>query len=279
MRHAICLPMIAFLLATPALPQGDKPKAKKKEKALILKTFGEEFVLLTPGKGKHPESFTMGSEKGGYPSEKPAHKVTFKNSFAMARYEVTQELYEAVMGDNPSKWKGPRNAVELVTWEEANEFCRKATKELIAQKLMDEGDEIRLPSEAEWEYACRAGTATAFSFGNDVDEIDTFCWYKGNSKGHDPPVGKKGANPWGFYDMHGYNWEWCADGWQENYQKATGDGSPVREADKGKRVIRGGSWADPSDFARSAYREGRPAAAKDDTLGFRCVKAKKGESK
>lgn len=269
--------LAALVLNFSAVPAGDKTKEKqKKDKALILKTFAEEFILLTPGKGKFPESFMMGSEKGGYPSERPARKVTFKGPFAMARYEITQELYEAVMGNNPSKWKGPRNAVELVTWAEANAFCRKATEELRAAKLIEEGEEIRLPTEAEWEYACRAGTTTAFSFGNSLEDIDAYCWYKGNSKGHDPPVGKKEANPWGFYDMHGYNWEWCLDGWQPDYKKAPEDGSAVMAADKDRRVIRGGSWADPADWARSAYREGFPASGKNDTLGFRCVKTKKG---
>lgn len=267
--------LLLYLPFAAPLHSGDKAKTKeKKDKALILKTFHEEFIVLTPGKGKYPESFTMGSEKAGYPSEKPARKVTFAYSFAVARYETTQELYEAVMGHNPSKWKGPRNAVELATWEEANEFCRRATKELRAAKLLGADEEIRLPSEAEWEYACRAGTTTAFSFGNDLQEIDAYCWYKGNSKGHDPPVGKKEANPWGFYDMHGYNWEWCLDGWRPDYKNAPTDGSAVKEGEKGQRVMRGGSWADPADFARSAFRVGFPADQKHDTLGFRCVKAK-----
>jgi len=264
--------LIGFVSAS--VHSGDKKKpAEKKDKAVILKTFADEFIALTPGKGKHPESFVMGSEKAGYPSEKPARKVTFRHPFAMAKYEVTQELYEAVMGENPSKWKGPRNAVELVTWAEANAFCQKATKELRASKLIAADEEIRLPTEAEWEYACRAGTSTAFSFGNDIEKIDPFCWYRGNSAGFDPPVGKKEANPWGFYDIHGYNWEWCADGWQPDYKKAPTDGSAVTLAQKGQRVIRGGSWADPADWSRSAYRKGFPADDKNDTLGFRCVKA------
>lgn len=277
MRHLLFFSAFLALLsiALPALESGDKPEPKKKDKAAILKTFAEEFILLTPGKGKYPESFLMGSKKGGNPSERPSRKVTFKSPFALARYEVTQELYEAVMGHNPSKWKGPRNAVELITWEEAKEFCRKASAELRAQKLLEEGEEIRLPTEAEWEYGCRAGTTAAYSFGNSLDDIDAYCWYKGNSKGFDPPVGKKEANPWGFFDMHGYNWEWCQDGWQPDYKKAPADGSAVKEADKNRRVMRGGSWADPADFARSAFRAGHAGDGKNDTLGFRCVKAKK----
>jgi formylglycine-generating enzyme required for sulfatase activity len=272
MRQVLVVFVSLFFISS--APSG--AKAKKKDKELILKTFTEEFITLTPGKGAHPESFIMGAAKAGYASEKPAHEVTFKYSFALARYEVTQELYEAVVGHNPSKWKGPRNAVELVSWEDANEFCKKATKELRERKLIGDDEAIRLPSEAEWEYACRAGTKTAFSFGSDLEEIDAFCWYKGNSKGFDPPVGQKAANAWGFFDMHGYNWEWCQDDWQPDYRKAPDDGSAQKDAEKGRRVIRGGSWADPADFARSAFREGRPATAADDTVGFRCVKAKMG---
>src|SRR5262245_4955391 len=259
---------VAWLLPA-GLDSGEKPK---KDKGTILKTFVEEFIVLTPGTKPYPESFVMGSDKRGNQSEKPAHKVTLKGPFALAKYEVTQELYEAVMGNNPSKWKGPRNAVELVTWADANEFCKKATQELRERKLIGEKEEIRLPTEAEWEYACRAGTTTPFSFGADLADIDPYCWYKGNSKGFDPPVGKKAANPWGFYDMHGYNWEWVADGWQPDYKKAPADGSAVVKGEKGMHVIRGGSWADPADHARSAFRMGFAAGEKNDTIGFRCAK-------
>src|SRR5207302_11016277 len=123
----------------------------------------EEFVPLTPGTGKFPASFQMGTADGAA-TEKPVTTITLKANFALAKYEVTQELYEVVMGKNPSKWKGPRNSVEMVSWEEANEFCRKATAELHKRKLLSDDEVIRLPTEAEWEYACRAGTSTAYSF-------------------------------------------------------------------------------------------------------------------
>lgn len=263
-------------LAVPAVPQGapDKFPDPTPRKEAILKTFAGEFVPLTPGTGKFPKSFLLGSPKAGYPSEKPARKVTFDHSFAMAKYEVTQELYHVVTGGNPSKWKGLRNAVELITWQEAVDFCRTATKLLRERKLIGGDEEIRLPSEAEWEYACRAGTTTAFSWGGSFDDIDPYCWYRGNSKGYDPPVGKKEPNPWGLYDMHGYNWEWVADAWAEDLKKHPTDGSALTGGKAEARVIRGGSWADPADWARSAFRRGHPAASKNDTIGFRCVKAK-----
>jgi formylglycine-generating enzyme required for sulfatase activity len=262
--------LLPWVLAQDALP----PDLAQRKDAL-LKTFAGEFVRLTPGQGKFPASFTMGTEKGGHDSERPARKVTFNYSFEIAKYEVVQDLYHVVMGNNPSKWKGPRNAVELTTWQDAQEFCKKVGAQLRMLKLLAEDEEIRLPSEAEWEYACRAGTNTAYSFGDDLKTIDDYCWYKGNSKGHDPPVGKKKGNPWDLYDMHGYNWEWVADAWQPTYKDAPTDGSARQEKDAEKRVIRGGSWADPADASRSAFRAGHAATGKTDTIGFRVVRAKK----
>jgi formylglycine-generating enzyme required for sulfatase activity len=275
----------AFLAGVLLLPLGsplrgltfskDKPADDPvQRKDAILKLFAEEFIALTPGMGKHPESFVMGTEKGGRDDERPARKITFAKPFAMAKYEATQELYQAVMGKNPSKWKGPRNAIEMVSWQEANEFCEAVTKEMQKQKLLEEDEKIRLPSEAEWEYVCRAGTTSEYSFGNNLEELTKYCWYKANSKGHDPPVGKKEANPWGFYDMHGYNWEWCADTWAPTYEGAPADGSARADAQAKDRVIRGGSWADPAEASRSAFRHHLPAGARVDTVGFRCVKAK-----
>jgi hypothetical protein len=119
------------------------PKKGTGDKDAILKRFVEEFVTLTPGQGKFPASFPMGSADAD--AEKPVHKVTFKKPFAVNRYEVTQELYAAVMGHNPSKWQGPRNSVEMVTWDDAVAFCTKATAELRRRKLIGDDEEIRLP--------------------------------------------------------------------------------------------------------------------------------------
>jgi formylglycine-generating enzyme required for sulfatase activity len=198
--------------------------------------------------------------------------VTFKSEFAIGKYEVTQELYEAVIGKNPSKWKGTRNSVEMVSWDDANEFCRKVTLELRERKLLKENEVIRLPSEAEWEYACRAGSKAAYSFGDKVDDLKDYAWYKANSKGEDPPVGKKKPNEWGVYDMHGYVWEWCSDTWHKNYEGAPTDGSAWMTHDEKEHVIRGGSWADDAESARSAFRAHKPADHRSDTIGFRCVR-------
>lgn len=250
----------------------DKGAAMKKEQ--ILKLFNDEFVAITPGQGKFPESFPMGSGEGAPPAEAPQHKVTFKYSFAMAKYEVTQELYEVIMGNNPSRWKGPRNSVEMMSWSEANDFCRKATEEMRKLKLLEEKETIRLPTEAEWEYCCRAGTTTRYSFGDKEDDLRDHAWFKGNSKGEDPPVGRKKPNAWGLYDMHGYIWEWCQDAWRPSYEGAPSDGSARADKDAKERVIRGGSWADSADHARSAFRQHAEPDRRHDAIGFRCVKAR-----
>src|SRR5207247_162521 len=129
----------------------------------------------------------------------PVHEVKFAYSFYMAKYEVTQELYHVVMGDNPSKWKGLRNSAEMMNWTDSNKFCEKVTEMLRKRKLISVDEEIRLPSEAEWEYCCRAGSKTPYSFGEDLKKIGDYAWYKDNSKGHDPPVGAKKPNAWGFH--------------------------------------------------------------------------------
>jgi formylglycine-generating enzyme required for sulfatase activity len=261
----------ALLLAFAAPTTWPEPDDKEKDR--LFKLFVDELTPLTPGKGKFPASFTMGSEGDGFPAtEKPAVKVTFAHDFAVSRYEVTQELYRAVVGKNPATWKGPRNSVEMVSWDDANEFCAKLTAELRKRKLIKETEEIRLPSEAEWEYACRAGTTTRYGFGDKAAELKDYSWYDANSKGEDPPVGKKKPNDWGLYDMHGYVWEWTADVWSDSHKGA--DASGKARAGEGKgRVARGGAFNSPADSVRSAAREERARDFRNDAVGFRCVRA------
>ncbi|MFO0843471.1 MAG: formylglycine-generating enzyme family protein [Gemmataceae bacterium] len=270
MRAALLtLPVFAVLLAAWGAPADEEARR-------VLKLFLDEFVELTPGQGKFPAAFEMGSPGKDAPAaERPVVTVRFKAPFAVARYEVTQELWAAVTGKNASRWKGKRNSVEMVTWDEARQFCDTATKLLRGRKLLDEGTVIRLPSEAEWEYACRAGTATRYSFGDSAKDLGAYAWFIGNSKGEDPPVGRKKANPWGLYDVHGYVWEWCADAWSDGLTGTPADGSPRPGKGAKERVIRGGSWADSADHARSAYRGKAAATTRNDRIGFRCVKAKK----
>ena len=242
----------------------------------LLKTFRDEFILVTPGEGAFPAKFTMGST-GGPENERPAHEVTLQHRFHIAAYEVPQNLWEAVMGANPSKWKGPRNSVEMLSYDDAVEFCRRATDELRKAGLIEPKQVIRLPSEAEWEYTARAGTATRYSFGDDASNINDYAWHTGNAAGNDPPVGAKKPNAWKLYDAHGYLWEWCADSWHADYTGAPTDGSAwiAKEATAGsdptKGVLRSGSWKDKADKLTSTFRQPADKALKDDAVGLRCV--------
>lgn len=242
----------------------------------LLKTFNEEFIEVTPGSGMFPDSFLMGTLGGPF-TEQPARKVVLTHSFSMAKYEVPQNLWEDVMGSNPSKWKGRRNSVEMFSWREANEFCQKLTGLLRNAQLLSKEEEIRLPTEVEWEYCCRAGTSTPYSFGESATKpgdagpkaslLDEFGWHTGNAAGNDPPVGAKKPNSWGFFDMHGYLREFVSDPWRDTYAQE------IPEATT-RRVVRGGSWKDRYECLRSAYREPIAESARDDAVGLRCVKAK-----
>ncbi|MGD9856253.1 MAG: formylglycine-generating enzyme family protein [Planctomycetaceae bacterium] len=257
--------------------------SKPPDQAGHLQRFVEEFVPITPGRGEFPQSFEMGSPRAG--EEQPIHRVTLADDFAIARYEVPQNLYESVMGANPSRWKGPRNSAEMMSWNDAHDFCRRVTTLLRDVQLIKAEEVIRLPTEAEWEFCCRAGTATDYSFGDQAtiasDEgkqatlLDPYAWHTGNAAGNDPPVGARKPNPWGLYDMHGYLWEFTADEWHDSYEDAPADGSAWKSPDgePANVSIRGGSWKDLHPRLRSAARRSFPVDGQDDAVGFRCVRA------
>jgi formylglycine-generating enzyme required for sulfatase activity len=248
------------------------------DEAKLLKIFREEFVALAPGEKDFPASFEMGSAKGEK-SEGPVHKVTLTYPFQVGRYEVPQNLWEAVMGQNPSRWKGARNSVEMISFDDAVAFCTKATDLMRAAKLIEADQVVRLPSEAEWEYAARAGSTTKYSYGDDPKELDAYAWHTGNAAGNDPAVGEKKPNPWKLYDVHGYLWEWCADVWHDSYEGAPSDGSAWTTGGVAKhRVIRGGSWKDVAEKLTSTYRCSAAHDSRDDSIGLRCVLAKEKKS-
>jgi gluconolactonase len=190
--------------------------------------------------------------------EDSTREVALTQKFSVAKYEVPQNLWEAVIGNNPSKWKGKgreRNSVEMLSLDEAKTFCRKATEMMRSAKLIGTGEEIRLPTEEEWEYTARAGTKTKYSFGDDAKDINEYAWHTGNASGNDPPVGAKKPNSWGLYDVHGYLWEWVT----------------VKSPAEGTGVLRGGSWKDAAEKLTSGYRRVDKASLQDDAVGLRCV--------
>ena len=179
------------------------------------------------------------SDRDALNTEKPRHLVNIP-SFAIGKYPITQEQYEAVMGENPSHFQNkPKNPVECVTQQKAREFCQKLSERT--------GKKYRLPSEAEWEYACRAGSETRYYFGDDASKLGEYAWYMDNSNSQTHPVGQKKPNKWGLYDMHGNVWEWCEDEWHSNYQ-----GMNDNPSQNSRYVLRGGAWSHDPRLCRSA---------------------------
>lgn len=262
-----------FFLSTLSYGQG----APKKGEDWVVKlpsgvTF--EMVYIAPG------TFMMGSptdEAGREDSEKQ-HEVTLTRDYYLGKYIVTQELWEAVTGANPSKWKGTNLPVERVSWADAMAFCKKLTEMERTAGRLPERWKYTLPTEAQWEFACRADTATALNNGKNLDCTDKDCrgessnlaevaWYDKNSDRKTHPVGLKKPNNYGLYDMHGNVWEWCFD-WYADYPD-----DPVIDPlgpDKGTaHVRRGGSWGYYAKGCRSAARASYSPNYRLESLGFR----------
>jgi len=195
-----------------------------------------------------------------------ANEVTLTKSFRIGVHEVTQAQYEQVMGVNPSHFKGPDIPVGKVSWEDAVEFCRKLS-ELPAEKAA--GNVYHLPTEAQWEYACRAGTMTKYSFGDDESELGKYAWSLENSGDKTHPVGSRKPNSWGLHDMHGNVWEWCRD-WYDEFSRGelTDPAGPVTGSE---RVIRGGGSSVAAENCRSTSRIWSHPTDRFSNIGFRVV--------
>ena len=230
-------------------------------------TTGMEFVYVPGGE------FEMGcdkKEKDCDNDEKPRHKVMV-NGFWIGKYEVTQAQWEAIMGNNPSYFKGADYPVEMVSWNDAQAFLRKlnATVETHGRASL----QFRLPTEAEWEYAARAKTQTAYSFGDDPSQLNNYAWHSANSGGTTHSVGQKQPNKFGLYDMHGNVWEWVTDMYHKNYKGAPKDGSAWVSGGS-NRVLRGGSWNYVPRRVRSADRDIFDPAGRNEDIGFRVARTK-----
>ena len=235
----------------------------------ITNSIGMRLKLIPAGE------FLMGDERS-------RHKVRITKPFYLGVYEVTQAEYERVVGENPSGFSKQGHYADLVTgmdtssypvemvfWGDTMEFCKRLSAK--------EGKTYRLPTEAEWEYACRAGTTTPYCFGDDPEGIDEYAWYENNSDHEVHPVGEKKPNAWGLHDMHGNVWEWCADWHGSDYYAVSPTDDPPGPETGSSRVDRGGSWKDPARRCVSSDRGGNVPSRRFSDLGFRVVAVRSGK--
>jgi formylglycine-generating enzyme required for sulfatase activity len=255
----ISILIICFVISLMIVGCGKRAKVQPLEET-ITNFLGMKFVLISPG------TFMMGSpaNEKDRDIDEVHHQVTLTKGFYLQTTEVTQEQWRRLMGSNPSHFKdcGGDCPVEMVSWDDAQEFIKKLNK-------IGKTYKYRLPTEAEWEYACRAGSTTAFANGDEKD-LTTIGWYRSNSGEKPHRVAQKDPNAWGLYDMHGNVWEWCQDWFGDAQAESVTD--PVGPTSGSKRVVRGGSWGEDARFCRSAFRFNKTPTVRWDVVGFRVIK-------
>ncbi|MFA4986673.1 MAG: formylglycine-generating enzyme family protein [Candidatus Brocadiia bacterium] len=261
------------VVASSYLPEDEPPARKTQEQNEPLPACldGAPLTLVTI----HPGSFLMGSQTG-QPDTQPVHRVNIEREFYIGATEVTQAQFRSVTGDNPSHYKGDILPVDSVSWFDAMEFCRKLTLSERKAGRLPPAMEYRLPTEAEWEYACRAGSTTAFCCGNDAKSLDRYAWFDRNFRPRQlHAVGRKLPNAWGLFDVHGGVSEWCFDWYSEGWYAAGGDQSrdPIGPSSGNARIVRGGSRHSPAAESRSDYRDWVYPDCPDIDTGFRVVVA------
>jgi len=253
----------------------------------IVTKSGIEMVYLPGGE------FIMGTDQGN-PDEAPAHKVRV-SSFLIDKYEVTQDLFDKVQLPNPSHWnESPKKPVERVRWRDAKQYCNERSlaeglKPCYNEKTADwdcdpSANGYRLPTEAEWEFACRAGTDGPTDFGG-LEKLRQFAWFGDNAEEKTHVVGQKKPNRWGIFDMYGNVSEWCEDVYSPTYYKESPPSDPPGPPSPGKdvkRVMRGGSWKASAEMCRATFRQGQRTGNTDacfytDYCGLRCVRRVKPE--
>lgn len=253
------LPCLIRIPSQPKIIALPKPRLRHKNFTEDLGNGVKLEMIAIPG-----GSFLMGSED--FETTKPVHKVTL-SPFHIGKFQVTQAQWKAVMGNNPSHFKGDTLPVEQVSWDDAVSFCEKLSKQT--------GKTYRLPTEAEWEYSCLAGSTGKYCFGDDEALLKDYAWYGEPFMGKTHPVGEKLPNNWGLHDMHGNVWEWCQD-WYDKiyYAELAKQGeaiNPQGPANGEYRVLRGGSWNHAQGLARAVFRHGNRPATRNLDLGFRVL--------
>jgi len=248
------------------------PKPQRSDNAVISNSIGMRFVRIPRG------TFLMGSPLGeiGRGNDEQQHEVRLSRDFYFGIHTVTQMQYEKVIGKNPSHFQGLKvkyvdssnHPVDSVSYRDAEEFCRRLS-ELPEEQVA--GRRYRLPTEAEWEYACRAGSKTAFSFGNDAANLGSYAWYDANSGEMTHAVGSKRPNAFGLYDMHGNVWEWCSDWYDKEYYASSPATDPSGPDSGSFRVLRGGSWNNEPDCVRCASRPYFAPVYRISEFGIRLV--------
>jgi|GEM_PF-1694978 len=243
--------------ATPALPRKWITEARKNfaTRQPLLNSINMVLVPVDAG------SFEMSDANGN-----SKRQIRISRDFYLSSYEVTQEQYQKAMGNNPSRFTAPQSPVENVSWEDANAFCEK-----LSSLEHNAAFSYRLPTEAEWEYACRAGEKADYGFGQDIELIGQYAWYDKNSGGRPHQVGSKRPNNWHLFDMHGNVMEWCQDWYQEHHALSTEQQDPLGPKTGEKRVVRGGSWELPAPLCASSQRFMLTPGTRYAALGFRVV--------
>ena len=258
----------------------DRPRKGAKGPKMVTNSIGMRFVPIPAGE------FAMGSpawDRDGKPDEKPKHRVRITSPFFLGICEVTQQEYQRVMGANPSSEQlSPQQPVQMVSWFDAVKFCnRLSEREKVRPYYEISGERVtilggngyRLPTEAEWEYACRAGSTTKWSFGDDLPQLELYAWYDGNAGSHSHEVGEKFPNAFGLYDMHGHMWEWCWDRYGEDYYRHSPVDDPQGPSSGALRIERGGDgWNSDPPQLRSAYRNHQVPSLRFRDLGFRVAR-------
>ena len=278
--------MLVLALAFGGCPGKKKPKAPdtpndpQKEETQGILPEGKHYTvpdldlkMIWIPSGK----FVMGSPKsepGHRYEEEDLHQVIISRGFWIGQFEVTQTQFETITGGNPSTFKDPQMPVHKVNWEDAMEFCETLTDRENSMNRMPDKWGFNLPTEAQWEYACRADTTTVFNFGNGAEELPQYGWFSDNSDGSPKTIGTKKPNPWGIHDLQGNVGEWCFD-WYGKAYPDDGSVDPITKKGSAFKIFRGGTYTDISDRCRAAYRNRATPDTSNSWIGFRVVLMRK----